>query len=250
MTFGSLKQLLKRILPAALARRAAGLYRRAVLFRYSGDTARAKAEMELAFWRGTLRPGVNVENRYYEYLFTTLFGLETQLYQGRRILDVGCGPRGSLEWASMADQRIGLDPLADAYRAFGTARHAMTYIKAGSETIPFLTGAFDIVSSFNSLDHVDNLDLSVKELARVLAPSGYLLLIVEVNHEPTLTEPIMLSWDIPARFAPSLQVVRAQCLEKPVGPIYRSIQKGVPFDFNKPTSRPGILCALLRKCEP
>ena len=243
----SVKSALKRALPPALTRRLAGWYRSAVLFRFHGDIARAKAETELAFWRKTLKPGVKVENGYYQYLFTDLFGLELQDYQGRRVLDVGCGPRGSLEWATMARQRIGLDPLASSYRAFGTAHHAMLYIQAGSEFMPFGSGVFDLVASFNSLDHVNNLDRTVEELARVLAPDGRLLVIAEVNHEPTLTEPITFSWDIADRFAPLLEVIRARFLEKPAGPIYQSIRVGVPFDFRDPTPRPGILCAMLQK---
>ncbi len=245
--FDSVKLALKRVLPPALTHRFAGLYRRAVLLRYHGDVARAKAESELAFWRKTLPPGVRVENGYYEYLFTTLFTLQLQDYQGRRVLDVGCGPRGSLEWATMVRQRVGLDPLASSYRAFGTARHAMEYIEAGSESMPFATGAFDLVASFNSLDHVTDLDRTIEELARVLAPDGRLLLIAEVNHEPTLTEPITFSWDVTARFAPGLEVVRARCLEKPAGPIYQSIHMDVPFDFSNPAPRSGILCVMLRK---
>jgi ubiquinone/menaquinone biosynthesis C-methylase UbiE len=36
--------------------------------------------------------------------------------------------------------------------------HGMTYVAARSEEIPFPEGYFDVVSSFNSLDHVDDLD--------------------------------------------------------------------------------------------
>lgn len=49
---------------------------------------------------------------------------------GRRVLDVGCGPRGSLEWADRARVRVGLDPLVDAYRELGVADHAMGYVAA------------------------------------------------------------------------------------------------------------------------
>jgi SAM-dependent methyltransferase len=244
-----LRPAIKRVLPAPAIRQLARLHRAAVLLLFRGDVARAKAASEFAFWRRTLPTGVSGENPNYEYQFTTLFGIKPEEYAGWRVLDVGCGPRGSLEWAWMAGQRIGLDPLADAYRAFGTMRHATTYVKACSEAIPFITGAFDVVASFNSLDHVDVLDLTLKELARVLAPGGRLLLIAEVNHEPTLTEPITFSWDILVRFPPGLRIVTERHFEKPVAPIYESIHMGVRFDSNDPISRPGILCAMLQKAQ-
>jgi SAM-dependent methyltransferase len=249
MLAGSLRVVIKRLLPDPVVRQLARLHRVAVLLWFRGDVARAKAASELAFWRRTLPPGVSVENRHYEYLFTALFGIRIEEYAGRRVLDVGCGPRGSLEWAAVTRQRIGLDPLVDAYQRFGIRRHTMTYIKACSEAIPFITGAFDFVASFNSLDHVDNLDLTLKELGRVLAPGGRLLLIAEVNHEPTLTEPISFSWDIAGRFPPGFRVVTEYRFEKPVSPIYESIYMGVRFDASDPTSRPGILCAMLQNTQ-
>ena len=32
--------------------------------------------------------------------------------------DIGCGPRGSLEWATMAAERVGLDPPVNKYLGF------------------------------------------------------------------------------------------------------------------------------------
>jgi ubiquinone/menaquinone biosynthesis C-methylase UbiE len=114
-------------------------------------------------------------------------------YAGKNILDVGCGPRGSLEWASMARERVGIDSLISKYRALGIDRHAMKYVDAPAEKIPFGTGYFDFVTSFNSLDHVDDLEKAISEIARVTKPEGTFLLICEVNHEPTETEPVYVT---------------------------------------------------------
>jgi SAM-dependent methyltransferase len=247
MSLGWLRLAVKRALPDPVFRQLARFHRAAVLLRFRGDVTRAKAATELAFWRKTLGRERVVENRHYEHLFTTLFGIKPEEYAGRRVLDVGCGPRGSLEWAGMAWERVGLDPLADAYRAFGILGHATTYVKARSEAIPFTAGAFDIVASFNSLDHVDDLDRTLGELGRVLSLGGRLLLITEVNHQPTLTEPITFSWDILGRFPSDLSVVTERRFEKPVGPIYESIRMGVRFDAGDSSARSGILCAMLRK---
>lgn len=247
MSLGWLRLAVQRALPSSMIRQLARLRRMAVLLRFRGNVTRAKEATELAFWRETLSRERVVQNQHYEHLFTSLFGMNREEYAGCRVLDVGCGPRGSLEWAGMARRRIGLDPLADAYRAFGILRHATAYVTARSEAMPFAAGGFDIVASFNSLDHVDDLNRTLEELGRVLAPGGKLLLITEVNHEPTLTEPVSFSWDILGRFPADLHVVLERHFEKPLGPIYQSIRMGLRFDRSDSTVRPGILCAMLRK---
>ena len=129
-------------------------------------------------------------------------GLEPNFYAGKDVLDIGCGPRGGLNWADMARRRVGLDPLADDYRELGIDSHPMEYIAAGAERMPFEDASFDIVASLNSLDHVDDLEAAIEEIKRVLRPGGYLVLVVEVGHEPTWSEPQMISWDVCARFGP------------------------------------------------
>ncbi len=44
----------------------------------------------------------------------------------------------------------------------------MKYVCSGSENIPFPNNYFDIVCSFNSLDHVNDLDKSIFEIKRVI----------------------------------------------------------------------------------
>ena len=93
------------------------------------------------------------ERANYEYFYTVFFGLDLTHYDGKKILDIGCGPMGSLEWADQASIRIGLDPLANDYRSIGAASHNMGYVAAASEYIPFADEMFDFVTSVNSLDH-------------------------------------------------------------------------------------------------
>ncbi len=155
-----------------------------------------KRAHELGFWRARHAAEGRLANAHFERFFTTQFGLDADFYAGKRMLDVGCGPRGSLEWATMAAERVGVDPLVDDYRELGIREHAMTYVHAGAERLPFEDGRFDVVSCFNALDHVDDVDAAVGELTRVAHPGGTGLLLVEVEHAPTVTEPHTLSWDL------------------------------------------------------
>lgn len=201
---------------------------------------------ELAFWRERLA-AEGVLRSELEYFFTEHFGLDRSFYDGARVLDIGCGPRGTLEWADMARERVGLDPLADAYRELGTAGHAMRYVAGPAERIPFPDGHFDVVSAFNALDHVDDLEESVREIKRVLAPGGTFLLVTEVGHEPTWEEPQDFGWEVIGRFGPELDAVTERHYEHRDGGVHQSAVAGKPFDHADDTVRPGILSARLRK---
>ncbi len=171
-----------------------------------------KEHHELRYWRGVAATMVNNkaqqshERAHYEHFFTTFFGLTKADYAGKAVLDIGCGPCGSLEWADNARQRVGLDPLADAYRKLvEDDAQQMSYCAAPSEKIPFPDGHFDVVTTFNSLDHVDDVDATVAEIKRVAAPKGRILVIVEFGHAPTPTEPHWLDENVTDKFAPQFK---------------------------------------------
>jgi ubiquinone/menaquinone biosynthesis C-methylase UbiE len=144
---------------------------------------------ELRYWRRRQAQETNLTNAHYAYFYTECFGLGLEDYRGHRILDVGCGPRGSLEWATSAAEAVGVDPLADRYRALQTRKQRMTYVNAYAETMPFADEYFDDVFCFNALDHTADFHAALKEIDRVLRPGGRFLVITEVNHAPTLAEP-------------------------------------------------------------
>ena len=220
--------------------------RNRVVRAFRGTTG-LKEMCELDYWRGRARQEGSLRNSHYAYFYTEHFGLERRFYEGKKVLDIGCGPRGSLEWASMAAERVGLDPLADSYRALGTGRHAMSYVASPAERIPFEDGHFDVVCSFNSLDHVEDLDRVVSEITRVARGNGVFLLLTDVDHEPTPTEPLSFSWDIVERFAGGFAPVEERRYEAHPKGLYDAILAGVPYDPANATRRKGVLSALFRR---
>jgi 2-polyprenyl-6-hydroxyphenyl methylase / 3-demethylubiquinone-9 3-methyltransferase len=95
----------------------------------------------------------------------------------RRLLDVGCGG-GILaeEFARLGFEVTGIDP---ARETIETARaHAATsglsiaYGTGAGEQLPFANGAFDHVVCCDVLEHVDDVDRVIGEIARVLRPGG------------------------------------------------------------------------------
>jgi SAM-dependent methyltransferase len=168
----------------------------------------AKRRAELKYWRGRFaQENGRFNNSHYEPLYTEVFGLTKEDYRGKRVLDIGCGPRGSLEWADVAQQRVGLDALADDYkRELGASRHRMEYCSAGAEKIPFAAGHSDIVTCLNALDHVDDIAASIREIKRVTKRGGLFLLSVETDHQPTAAEPNTVDDAVLARFKPEFTV--------------------------------------------
>jgi SAM-dependent methyltransferase len=208
-----------------------------------------KAAHELAYWRERKAAHGELEqsNAHYCWAFTEYFGLPVEFYDGKRLLDVGCGPRGSLEWADAAAERVGLDPLANEYMRLHSRRHAMTYVQAGMESIPFPNSHFDVVSSFNSLDHVDDLDAAITEITRVTKPGGLLLLLSDVGHQPTPTEPQSYSWDILDRFNRYWRLLDRRDYERPGDNMLDNLLGSTPFDHDDTRRRPGLLSARLER---
>ena len=167
-----------------------------------------KHSRELDFWKSRKQAEGQLGNAHYEFYYTTHFGIDREFYRGKRILDIGCGPRGSLEWADMAAERVGLDPLVPAYRKLGLDHHKMGYCAARSERIPFPDSYFDVVTSVNSLDHVDNWEKTIQEITRVTKPHGIFLVVVEVNHRVRVCEPHRLPPDFIKNFLPLFSVTR------------------------------------------
>jgi SAM-dependent methyltransferase len=203
---------------------------------------------ELRYWKGVKRPiagdraKLEHERAHYEHFFTSFFGLTKADYAGKAVLDIGCGPCGSLEWADVARERVGLDPLADKYRALAHDPQAMSYCNAASEAIPYGNRRFDIVSSFNNLDHVDDVEKTVAEMKRVAART--ILLIVEIGHAPTPTEPQSLDESIVHRFAPEFAAENVRLFGvREDHNLYASMLDGVPYV----PGEEGILAARLER---
>lgn len=205
---------------------------------------------ELNYWENRKKVEGVLSNNHYKYFYTTHFGLCDSYYDNKAVLDIGCGPRGSLEWATMASRRIGLDPLANEYLRLGADQHQMEYINAFSEHIPLEDGACNIVCAFNSLDHVGNVDQTLKEIKRVTHLGGFFLLLVEVNHPPTICEPHALT---PRKLIEALKpefICDRPQVHKPDGGLYNSVRTGEKLPQPEQTNQIGYLSAMFVRILP
>ncbi|UJR80442.1 class I SAM-dependent methyltransferase [Sandaracinus amylolyticus] len=100
---------------------------------------------------------------------------------GTRVLEVGSGAHGHVFFLGVPDA-IGVDPLADEYRALFPWQPRARTIAAYGEHLPFDDARFDLVVSDNVIDHAERPAAIVDELVRVLAPGGVLYFTVHVHH--------------------------------------------------------------------
>lgn len=210
---------------------------------------RFKSYMELKYWNHRLRQEGKLENEHYKHFYTSHFDLSEEDWTGAVVLDIGCGPRGSLEWADMTKERYGLDPLAKEYLKLGANEHKMKYVSGRAEAIPFPDQYFDIVSSFNNIDHVDDLDQSISEVKRVLKHGGLFLLLTEVGHDPTPTEPIEIDFSTVKAFQPEFELLAERHYERLAPGMLKSIDEGTAYDHANKTKRYGILSAKFRNTD-
>ena len=98
------------------------------------DPKKQKCEMD--WWRTKYAAeGGKLKNDHYEAIYTKYFDVSSDVYAGMKVLDLGCGPRGSVEWMTNAKARVCVDPLADQYGGLGANEHDMVrgyYVYSGT----------------------------------------------------------------------------------------------------------------------
>ena len=99
--------------------------------------------------------------------------------QNLRVLEVGCG--GGLICEDLARRgatMVGVDPSEPALQAARTHAKAsglaerITYEQGYAEALPYAADSFRLIVCLDVLEHVKNLDQTIQEIARVLAPGG------------------------------------------------------------------------------
>ena len=161
-----------------------------------------KGARELLYWQGRYYQGGMklAENRdNYRRTMLAMAGEQSPLFLNDKIVaDFGCGPRGSLCWAEMARERIGIDLLVDGYARFGISRHNIHYVRSTEAAIPLPSDHVDFLFTLNAMDHVNDFGGMMAECARILAPGGQLIASFNLDEPPTISEPQTLTEELVA----------------------------------------------------
>lgn len=106
--------------------------------------------------------------------------------QGKRVLDIACGEgygsRLLKEWG--AAEVIGVDiseeAIENASHLFGC--NNLQYVKHSVEKLPFENDSFDMVVSFETIEHLDHPEEMLKEISRVVRLGGCIILSCPNDH--------------------------------------------------------------------
>ena len=162
--------------------------------------------------------------------YLTHLGVRADIFRGKRVLEVGCGPLPYV-LAFTDCTIIGLDPLLPLYRDAGypleSSPTRLRYLCAAGEQIPLATGSVHAVVSVNAIDHVDDLLQVAREIDRVLAADG-VLLIEAHYHAPLPLEPWALDDQIMAGLFRTRRARKVA--ERPITDFY-------PMDHRRRTER-------------
>jgi SAM-dependent methyltransferase len=95
------------------------------------------------------------------------------------VLDVGCGTGTNATVLRAHGRRVfGVDYRPEGLRAaHGEQRRDAVFVQASATHLPFVDGAYDLVTALDVLEHVDD-KAALDEILRVLRPGGSILITV------------------------------------------------------------------------
>ncbi len=104
-------------------------------------------------------------------------------------LDIGCG--GGLICENLVRRGatvVGIDPSDQALRAArehiikSGLGHNAWFVQGYAEALPFASGSFSVITCLDALEHVRDLQATIGEIARVLAPAASLSSTPSIAH--------------------------------------------------------------------
>jgi GT2 family glycosyltransferase/SAM-dependent methyltransferase/predicted nucleic acid-binding Zn-ribbon protein len=107
------------------------------------------------------------------------YGWVRAFVQGKRVLDVACGEGyGSAMLAEVADAVVGVDVSADAiaHAKQRYERENLQFVLGDAAALDLPAGGFDIVVSFETIEHLTAQQSMLDGIKRVLAPNGMLII--------------------------------------------------------------------------
>jgi SAM-dependent methyltransferase len=186
---------------------------------------RATQEAHYLHWtRSSPENQIQLAFRQHWMTFQELLG---ENFNGRRVLEVGCG-RGSLS-AYFADANWDCTLLDLSAAAIEVARNAFTshglqakFDVGDCLSLPYEDSSFDLVFSIGLFEHFEKIDKVIDEQTRVLAPGGLLIGYVVPHMPDNIQKGYQWYCDLLKALMPSDQTAEKT-------PVYRSDALSPPY---------------------
>ncbi len=107
-------------------------------------------------------------------IFFTLLDQFFNKKEDIKILDVGCGPGEMVQPLSKYGKVFALDFSTDALESC-MGRGYRLLINGDATTLPLKAGTFDLISLFDTIEHIDNDTGALRECYRLLADDGLII---------------------------------------------------------------------------
>lgn len=148
--------------------------------------------------------------------FFAFFEVDESILRDRDVLDIGCGYGGNLlRWARSHPSSlfVGIEPFPKVVTIAAGARRAYaignaSFLAAAGERLPFDDDSFDLIMTYDVIEHVSDPSLVLLEIARCLRPGGTYLGVFPPYFNPLshhLTYVTRLPW-LHHMFSPQLLV--------------------------------------------
>ncbi len=104
--------------------------------------------------------------------------LKTQKTKGSKLLDLGCGSGNFLRFAQNYFDCTGIDNSQDGINLAKKQAPKVTYICNSVENLKLLKDRFEVITCFDLLEHLENHQPIIRQIARLLNYNGLLALSV------------------------------------------------------------------------
>jgi len=146
-----------------------------------GDLSR-KNDAEMAHFAANYHPASAADKSYLRRL---PFIEHPDIHRGAIVVDLGCGPYRNIEL--LGGIHLLIDDLMGFYcRELNLSEAPGVKLASRAELMPLAGGSVDYLYAINMIDHVDDMVDACLEIARVLKPSGVLILQSYFNSFPLL----------------------------------------------------------------
>ena len=123
----------------------------------------------------------------------------------KKILEVGCGAGGVVNETKKRGCRVIGTDISNIAVEYGRKKFPGIELKVGlAEKLEFMDSSFDLVLSFDVLEHLAEVDKHLEEVRRVLVDGGYYLLQTPNKYSNSVYETLKLGSIKWRRYHPSL----------------------------------------------